>query len=122
MTNKEIDLEHFKTELQKLATETELLITRLSEASQTVKLDQNSVGRLSRIDALQAQAMAIASLGRQKKKLDKIHDALNRIDSGQYSYCCECEEQIAIARLELNPMVQTCITCAQKLELFNKSI
>ena len=120
MTKKEVGLANFKRELQKLAAETEIVIGQVSDASQVVKLDQNSVGRLSRVDALQAQAMAKASVSRQKNQLIKIHNAINRIDAGQFGYCCECDRLIAPARLELNPMIQTCIHCAHELELFNK--
>ena len=82
------------------------------EASDTVELDQTSVGRLSRMDALQSQAMSQALQARNQQTLRDIATALARMESGDYGYCLECGEQIAIARLQLNPSLGLCITCA----------
>ena len=40
--------------------------------------------------------------------------ALRRMDSGAYGYCVRCDEEIAPARLELDPAVATCIVCASR--------
>ncbi|HGG06650.1 MAG TPA: TraR/DksA family transcriptional regulator [Aliiroseovarius sp.] len=78
----------------------------------TVTLDQQSVGRLSRMDALQGQAMAQATRARRDAGRAKITAALARMDEGEYGYCLECGDEIAEKRLELDPAVATCISCA----------
>jgi len=100
----------------------------ISDAAQPVELDQNKVGRLSRMDAMQSQKMAQASEHRQRENLRLIEYALKRIeqydvaeavtDSGlsEYGRCLECDEWIAIERLQADPMTQFCITCAADLE------
>lgn len=88
----------------------------IREASKPVKLDQNSVGRLSRMDAMQAQAMAQAGQQRQNNQLQLIAAALERIDQGDYGRCFECDDYISAARLEVDPTVTYCITCAGTLE------
>ncbi len=86
------------------------------EAEKTVELDQTSVGRLSRMDAMQGQAMSKESGRRRDASLQKIAAALGRIDKGEYGYCLVCEEDIAVQRLEFDPTATLCIDCARKSE------
>ncbi|MFW2371497.1 MAG: TraR/DksA family transcriptional regulator [Gammaproteobacteria bacterium] len=85
-------------------------------AAQTVELDQSKVGRLSRMDAMQAQAMSIESNRRREQELNQIAIALNKINDGDYGYCVSCDEVIAEKRLEISPAATLCIECASKLE------
>ena len=78
-----------------------------------VTLDQQSVGRFSRMDALQVQEMAKASEGRRQARLRQIQAALQRIDGGEFGECLNCGEAIGVKRLELDPAVPTCIKCAR---------
>jgi DnaK suppressor protein len=77
-----------------------------------VSLDQESVGRLSRVDAMQMQAMAVAQARRRRAERAAIDAALARLDSGEYGYCLGCGEPIAPARLEHSPAVTNCMACA----------
>jgi DnaK suppressor protein len=86
------------------------------EAAQVVELDQTSVGRVSRMDAMQGQAMAIAVNQRRQIELQKIEVALTRINQEEYGYCLQCDEEIAEARLKLDPATSLCIVCASKKE------
>jgi len=86
------------------------------EAAQIVELDQTSVGRVSRMDAMQGQAMAVAANQRRQLELQKIEVALKRIDSEDYGFCLECDEEIAEPRLKLDPATPLCIKCASKSE------
>lgn len=79
-----------------------------------VTLDQESVGRLSRMDALQVQAMAEAQARRRLAARQAIAAALRRIDEGEYGYCVTCGEDIAEARLLNSPEAPTCIGCARR--------
>jgi len=82
-------------------------------ARKPVTLDQQSVGRLSRQDALQQQAMANAQESRRQNDVLKIDRALTMIERGDYGWCGECGEAIALQRLELNLLVMTCMNCAK---------
>ena len=77
-----------------------------------VELDQQMVGRLSRMDALQVQAMAKETSRRRSAEIKRINAALARIDEGEFGYCLECGEEIAMRRLELDPAAPLCINCA----------
>jgi len=84
------------------------------EARDTVSLDQQSVGRLSRMDALQQQAMAQATERQRMQEMARIKAALRRLDNGDYGACLDCGENIAERRLEIDPTATLCISCAQK--------
>lgn len=96
----------------------ELLAVRESgtQAAGTVILDQTSVGRLSRMDALQSQAMLQEAARRREQLLQEIAESLQRIESGDYGYCELCDDEIAEKRLEINPAARYCITCSSRLE------
>ncbi len=91
-------------------------IHTLSEAAredrQPVELDQQSVGRLSRQDSLQVQAMAKAAEARRAKELRRIDIALQRVEDEEYGWCAECGECIADKRLEIDPAAPLCADCA----------
>ncbi len=86
------------------------------QSSQVVELDQSKVGRLSRMDAMQAQAMSQASGRRTQAMLKGIDAAIERVDNGEYGYCRSCDERIAEKRLEFDPAALLCIDCAEKAE------
>lgn len=79
----------------------------------TVELDQQSVGRLSRMDALQGQAMAQAQEGRRRQEAVALTRLLARIDDDEFGYCEDCGDAIALPRLRINPIVTQCIECAR---------
>lgn len=83
-----------------------------AEDRKPVGLDQQSVGRLSRQDSLQVQAMAKASEARRAQELRRIDAALNRLEQGEYGYCVECGEAIEEKRLKIDPPAPRCAACA----------
>lgn len=85
-----------------------------AEAQAVVDLDQTSVGRLSRIDALQRQAMAQATARRRAAERARIAAALRRIDEGDWGYCTACGEEIAAERLAADPAVALCADCIRR--------
>jgi len=87
-----------------------------NDASATVVLDQTRVGRLSRMDALQAQAMAKATAQRKHNEIRRMEAALQRIKNDAYGYCLQCDEAIAEARLRADPATALCLECAAKRE------
>ncbi len=111
-----IDLDHFRAKLLALKDELEAAERVGNTDADTVELDQQRQGRLSRMDALSAQAMTQATQERRRKALARTRIALQRIEGGDYGLCTECEEEIDPRRLEFDPSVSLCITCAGKAE------
>jgi DnaK suppressor protein len=82
------------------------------DAAGVVELDQSKVGRLSRMDALQGQAMSQEAQRRRIVELQKIQVALRRIDDDEYGYCLKCGEFIGLGRLRIDPAAPCCVQCA----------
>jgi len=78
----------------------------------TVELDQTRVGRLSRMDALQGQQMALETDRRRKAALQRIAAAFSRIGGGEYGWCLKCGESVGKKRLEVDPSTALCVECA----------
>lgn len=77
-----------------------------------VELDQTSMGRLSRMDAMQGQALAVATDRRRQEEARRVEAAIKRIDDGEYGTRIACGEDIAAKRLKADPTIATCINCA----------
>lgn len=107
-----VDAEHYRKRLKARCAELLSLSSAAKDSRKPVELDQQSIGRLSRQDALQQQAMAKAQDARRAGELRKIEAALKRIDEGEYGYCAECGEPIAPKRLEIDLTAARCAVCA----------
>jgi DnaK suppressor protein len=116
MNKSNIDIAYFREKLLKIRNELLQIEQSGNEAAQTVELDQSRVGRLSRMDALQAQAMSVESKRRRSIKIQRIDAALQRIDKDVFGTCIQCGEEIAPKRLEFDPTSLLCINCAHKVE------
>ena len=83
------------------------------EATKTVVLDQASVGRLSRMDAMQGQQMALEGARRREQMLVRIEAALKRIETETFGDCFVCGEEIDARRLSVDPTITRCLRCAE---------
>jgi DnaK suppressor protein len=84
-----------------------------AQARAIVTLDQQSVGRLSRMDAMQSQAMAQETHRRRRAELARIKAALALMDEGEYGWCQSCGDEIPPARLDIDPAARLCVACAR---------
>ncbi len=91
-------------------------IAQANVSADTVTLDQSSVGRLSRMDAMQQQAMAQGMRARLETRKRKLHAALARVDAGSYGRCCECEADLDPERLQSDPAAVFCPDCMAERE------
>jgi len=108
-----LGIEGFKVKLLKMKSELETLELSSKASTETVVLDQSSVGRLSRIDAMQGQQMALESQRRRKIQRLQINAALSRIENNDFGYCPTCGDEIAEGRLLFNPAVIYCVNCSE---------
>jgi DnaK suppressor protein len=116
MALSESDLQRFKSLLLNLKAGSLEAGETGQQAEQVVELDQTRVGRLSRMDALQAQAMSVETGRRRRQHIIGIDAALERIRTGSYGDCFECGELINPKRLEADPVATLCISCAEAQE------
>ncbi len=103
------EIEDYRVRLEQLKDELLRLMEQGDDETGPVELDQTSVGRLSRMDAMQRQAMAQETERRRHSELRKIEAALKRIDDDEYGYCISTGEPIPRARLDLDPAVATIV-------------
>lgn len=109
---KEKILNEFRKQLTGMLADIELQDQRGQEGQRTVQLDQQAVGRLSRMDAIQQQAMARATQARRNQLKLRIRHALSRIEDGEFGFCVRCGDNIAEKRLAFDPAAPTCVSCA----------
>ncbi|MFO7569022.1 MAG: hypothetical protein R6W75_04420 [Smithellaceae bacterium] len=108
------ELKHFRDKLLQLRTEIQEVDEMSRESSRPVELDQSAVGRVSRVDAIQAQQMSLASARRRQAQLSALEGALRRIESGEYGACFVCGEDMDLRRLEADPTNTRCLACARR--------
>lgn len=113
MTEDALDLPVVRRRLEALLGECRAASTATAGDRKPVELDQTTVGRLSRVDAMQRQAMAQAADRQRQVQIQQLRAALERLDAGEYGYCVRCGDAIAPRRLEVDPAVPTCIACAR---------
>lgn len=110
----EPDLAAVEARLRARREEVLRLTAEHEDESDPVEVDQARVGRLSRMDALQSQAMAAEVERRREVELARIEAALERIEQGGYGSCVSCGEPIAAKRLEFDPATPLCVSCAER--------
>jgi len=103
--------ESYRRPLQDLLAELQADLATSKDAAQTVRLD-SSIGRLSRMDAMQSQQMALELRRRQQNQRQRIENALLRIDKGSYGQCGRCHHAIDRERLDIQPDAILCVQCA----------
>lgn len=108
----ETELDALRQALNRRLDDLRKSIDSTAESRKPVELDQASVGRLSRMDAMQMQAMAQAAERMRGREIERIKATLRRIDDGDFGYCIGCGEEIAPKRLAIDPTIPTCIRCA----------
>ena len=109
-------IEQLRSLLIEMQQELRTQISSQDSSTKPVTLDQQSVGRVSRIDAIQQQQMAIANQQQTRKLLQHIELALQRIKDREYGACIGCDEPIAFARLMAQPVATLCIKCQSATE------
>jgi len=114
LTDEELDLvtEQLLDLRERLTAE----IAQHADAVGVVTLDQAAIGRVSRGDALQAQALAQASKRGLERRLAQVGQALECVDLGTYGDCRDCGEPIGFRRLTARPEAPFCIVCQSSRE------
>ncbi|MEP1209174.1 MAG: TraR/DksA C4-type zinc finger protein [Rhizobiaceae bacterium] len=108
-----VDIKQAEQRLAEKKRELQDLSDISAQARDPVSLDQQSVGRLSRMDAMQQQAMNQATEQKRKYDLIRIEAAQRRLRDDEYGYCEECGEEIPDGRLAIDPMAELCVSCAK---------
>lgn len=103
--------EALRRQLVELVAELEGRLRAGAGSADPVVLDQSSVGRLSRMDAMQQQAMAKATREKAQLRLRQCKTALSSFDRDEYGLCRKCDEPIGYRRLSAKPEAPFCLEC-----------
>lgn len=101
----------YKDKLEAVLLEIEDYLSKSEDAAEAVSPDK-SLGRLSRMEAMQDQQLVLEVRRRQKRRKAEVFNAISRLEQDQYGKCIFCGSQIAEERLDAFPEVQTCTKCA----------
>lgn len=105
--------ETFRIALESLRTEIKAKLSGNSGANESIRPD-NAIGRLTRMEAIQAQSISSAGMVRLQKRLPQIERAIKAIEEGTYGACTSCGEDIPVGRLEIRPESRLCVGCASR--------
>lgn len=117
-----VDIARYRKRLESALEQADNALVQAELSSATVKLDQSSVGRLSRMDAMQQQAMALGIRELQSQKRLRLLAALERITTGRYGQCCLCDADIEVGRLDQDPSAVFCTMCMTEREILGDKI
>ena len=106
-------LSELRGELERQLQRLERSMASTDEAARPVELDQQAVGRLSRMDSLQNQAMSRNIKEREQVRYAAIRGALQRMEEGTYGLCAGCGEEMEEGRLRIFPEAQRCPACSE---------
>ena len=107
------DLDRFKKLIEQRIAEIEKELVETAENSEAISPDV-SIGRLSRLDSMQHQQIALASKRRHEEERNRLHEANRRIETGSYGRCLLCGGSIDMERLEIQPDAVTCVPCTRR--------
>ena len=107
------ELDEARNRLLELRRELEKEISSRSAADESIAPD-NAIGRLTRMEAIQAQSISDAGRERARKRVKQVEIALERVEKGTYGTCVGCGDPITPGRLEVMPETRLCTTCASR--------
>jgi DnaK suppressor protein len=108
-------IEELQADLETLEENIDRILGLMKEGTRPVDLDE-PIGRLTRMDALQAQSLARSSRQGLEVKRSQVASALAEIEEGGYGLCRRCEGPIGFRRLKVRPETPFCVRCQEKLE------
>lgn len=105
--------DHYRLLIERLLEELQDSDKYLKEATQPIE-PNIAIGRLTRMEAIGEKSVNEAMHANVKKRIERLHNALDRIDKGSYGICIRCQKEIPAGRLEAVPESLICVPCAEK--------
>jgi DnaK suppressor protein len=107
--------EGFRRRLQQRQGELRELLERAPQDTSAVAPD-NAIGRLTRMEAMQAGYVTEALRREHQKELARIERALQAIDDESFGTCRRCGDELPLGRLEAKPDALLCVPCTEARE------
>jgi DnaK suppressor protein len=109
-------IESFRQRLLEAKASAEAILRQTAGDEKPVEASGSSIGRLSRMDAIQVQAMAQMSRRQLQVRLLQFDAALATIENGTYGTCRSCKGPISLPRLDAVPEAPFCMECQESFE------
>jgi DnaK suppressor protein len=109
-------LEDFKSRLLAAKESAKAVLEQGAADQKPIEAVGQTMGRLSRMDAIQVQAMAQMSRHQIEIRLKQIDASLAQWEAGNYGVCRNCKSPIGIPRLEVLPEAPFCMACQEGFE------
>lgn len=111
-------LEYFR---RKLISWREELVEQSNQTMENLKQDNHKDPDIfDQADADRERNFELRTRDRYRKLLNKINEALEMIENGEYGYCVETGEEIGIDRLEARPIAMLTIEAQEKHENYER--
>ena len=107
-----IDKQEIEQLINKQIASVQRKIKSLKELTQAIAPD-DAIGRVSRMDAINNKSVNEAALRQSETKLQKLHEALERINDDDFGVCVQCHGPIQPGRIVLMPESRKCMNCAK---------
>ena len=104
--------EEIKEIIYEQISKTEESITQYEDMAKPVA-PENSIGRVSRMDAINNKSVNDAALRKAETKLNGLKSALDRLQDSDFGLCVRCNNEIPLGRILLMPHARTCVNCAR---------
>ena len=110
-----MDKTQLKEIQQKLYKEIKSTQLKLDEYTELCKpiAPENSIGRISRMDAINNKSVVEAVLRETKNKMEQLQIMKNKINDANFGICAKCTQIIPFGRLMIRPHSKFCVNCAQ---------
>ncbi len=105
------NIKEFKKILKQEILKTKNTINQYKKLTKPIA-PENSIGRVSRMDAINNKSVTEAALINAENKLKSLIIVRNKIGTEYFGICISCKKEIPIQRLLLIPSSQKCINCA----------
>ena len=92
--------------------DTKIKISKYKELSQPIA-PENSIGRVSRMDAINNKSVVEAAFREAEEKLLKLLEIQKKITQKDFGNCSKCKKKIPFGRLIFRPESQLCVYCAK---------
>jgi DnaK suppressor protein len=108
----ELDKAAFKKKINILIDKMQIEIKDLEELTKPIS-PENSIGRISRMDAINNKGVSEAALRTKKSRLGALITAKERLNTEGFGFCENCKKPIQEARLMFLPESDFCVRCAR---------
>lgn len=104
--------EEIEEKIVKEIAKTERAIKKLEALSKPLTAT-DSIGRVSRMNAINNDTVVAIPLSNAKTKLTSLNKVLSQIGTDEFGKCMNCQKPIALGRILFRPQSLLCVKCAR---------